>query len=107
MKMFAIIVREKVIGQINVKMPKRKEEDQEVDLIEREEVFQVEDLVVLEKIEKEDLIAAVEVHQAVNLEVILVKVNQSKIIFIFFKIIHYLKFKNIIFSSRSNSEKNN
>jgi len=77
MKMFAIIVREKVIGQINVKMPKRREEDQEVDLIEREEVLQVEDLVVLEKIEKEDLIVAVEVHQAVNLEVILVKANQS------------------------------
>jgi len=55
MKMFAIIVREKVIGQINVKMPKRNEEDQEVDLIEREEVIQVEDLVVLEKIEKKIL----------------------------------------------------
>ena len=79
MKMFVITVKRKVIGQINVKMRKRIEEDLEVDLIEREEVDLEEDLqVVQEKIEKEkeDLQAAVkEVHLV--LEVILVKAIQS------------------------------
>ena len=79
MKMFVITVKEKVIGQINVKMRKRIEEDLEVDLIEREEVDLEEDLqVVQEKIEKEkeDLQAVVK-EVLLVLEVILVKAIQS------------------------------
>ena len=79
MKMFVITVKGKVIGQINVKMRKRIEEDLEVDLIEREEVDLEEDLqVVQEKIEKEkeDLQAVVK-EVLLVLEVILVKAIQS------------------------------
>ena len=79
MKMFVITVKEKVTGQINVKMRKRIEEDLEVDLIEREEVDLEEDLqVVQEKIEKEkeDLQAVVK-EVLLVLEVILVKAIQS------------------------------
>jgi len=83
MMMFVITVREKAIGQINVKMTKRKEEDQEVDLIEGEEadLIEEEDLqVVLKEIEKEEedlQVVVKEAHLVVNLEVNLVKAIQS------------------------------
>ena len=82
MMMFVITVREKVIGQINVKMPKRKEEDQEVDLTEEVDLIEEEGglQVVLEEIEKEEgdlQVVAKEAHLVVNLEVNLVKAIQS------------------------------
>ena len=81
--MFVTTVKAKVIGQINVKMPKRRERRLEVDLTERREVDLTErrevDLVAREVIEKKEgnLIAVVKV---VLLIVNQVKVSQSIIL---------------------------
>jgi len=86
-KMFAIIVKVKVIGQINVKMLKEKEDVVEVEVIENVvEVVKrdvIDHQVVQEEIEREeeDQIAVVNVVVlVVNLEVKVAKVILSKYI---------------------------
>ncbi len=75
MKMFVITVRAKVIGQINVKMPKRRGENLEADQTEGKEVDQIKrgkvDLVAREVIEKKE--------ENLKVVVVLLIVNQVKV----------------------------